>query len=130
MLRSKRDLRVYLRARVLERLGVGVDADDRRRRARQHGRAVALAAREVDDAAAVRRASRDPLVDDEVAAEPVVLLRHVGQRALAGQVQRRDAGRLVALDVELVGHAFARMRTETHVRKGRQPSATSASGRP
>jgi hypothetical protein len=35
-----------------------------------------------------------------VAREPVVLLGHVGQRALAGQRQRRDAGRLVALQVE------------------------------
>ena len=44
--------------------------------------------------------SRDPLVDDEVALVPVVLLRHVGQRALAGERQRRDARRLVALEVE------------------------------
>ena len=77
----------------------------------QHGRAVALAAREVDDAATVD-ALRDPLVDDEVAPVPVVLLRHVGQRALAGEMQRRDAGRLVALDVEL-GHVLARINTET-----------------
>ena len=34
---------------------------------------------------------------------PVVLLRHVRQRPLAREVQRRDARRLVALDVE-VGH--------------------------
>ena len=39
----------------------------------------------------------DPFVDDEVAAEPVVLLGHVGQRALAGQRQRRHARRLIAL---------------------------------
>ena len=44
--------------------------------------------------------ARDPLVDDEVALEPVVLLGHVGQRALAVERERRDAGRLVALDVE------------------------------
>ena len=67
---------------------------------REDGASVALAAREVDDLAAVR-ALRDPLVDHQVAPVPVVLLRHVGERALAGQVQRRDAGRLVALDVEL-----------------------------
>ena len=48
-----------------------------------------------------RGARRDPLVDDQVAPEPVVLLRHVGQRALAGERERRHAVRLVALDVEL-----------------------------
>ena len=128
MLRSKRDLGV-LRAGVLERLGVGVDADHRLRRAREHGGAVALAAREVDDLAPVG-ALRDPLVDHQVAAVPVVLFGDVGERALAGQVQGRDAGRLVALDIELVGHAFARISTEIHVRKGRQPSLTSSSGRP
>ena len=49
----------------------------------------------------------DPLVDDEVAAEPVVLLRHVGQRALAGQLERRHARGLVALETERarLGHA-------------------------
>ena len=81
-----------LQPRVLEGLRVGVHADHGRRRARQHRAAVALAAGEVDDAAAVR-ARRDPLVDDEVAAVPVVLLRHVGQRALAREVERRDARR-------------------------------------
>ncbi len=35
----------------------------------------------------------DPLVDDQVAPVPVVLLGHVGQRALAGQRQRRHARR-------------------------------------
>ena len=89
-----------LQARVLERVRVGVDADHGSGRARQHGRAVALAAREVDHAAAVR-ARRDPLVDHEVAPEPVVLLGDVRQRALAGERERRHALRLVALDVEL-----------------------------
>ena len=42
-----------LGAGVLEGLGVGVDADDARRGPRQHRGAVALAAREVDDLAAV-----------------------------------------------------------------------------
>src|SRR5919199_470515 len=46
------------------------------------------------------RAGGDPLVDRQVAAEPVVLLGDVGQRPLARQVQGRDAGGLVALDVE------------------------------
>ena len=68
----------------------------------EHGRAVALAAGEVDDPPAADPRG-DPAVDDQVALEPVVLLRHVGERALAGQLQGRDAGRLVALEVEL-GH--------------------------
>ncbi len=80
------------------RLRVGVDADDGARRARQHLAAVALAAGHVDDALA-GRARRDPLVDDEVPAVPVVLLRHVGQRALAGERQRRHALGLVRLNV-------------------------------
>jgi hypothetical protein len=95
----ERDLRV-LGPRVLERLGIGVDADDRGRRASELGAAVALAAREVDDPAAAD-ALGDPAVHDQVALEPVVLLGDVRERALAGQVQRRDAGRLVALDVEV-----------------------------
>ncbi len=41
----------------------------------------------------------DPLVDRQVAPEPVVLLGHVGQRALAGQRQRGHAVGLVALHV-------------------------------
>ena len=87
---------------MLVRLRVGVDADDLGGPgARQHVGAVALAARHVDDAQPAHLCG-DPLVDDEVAGEPVVLLGHVGQRALAGQRQRRDAGRLVALQVRLV----------------------------
>ncbi len=82
--------------RVLVRLGVRVDADDARRHAREHVRAVALAAGHVDHALA-GELRRDPFVDDEVAAKPVVLLGHVRQRALAGQRERRDAVRLVAL---------------------------------
>ena len=46
-----------------------------------------------------RHAPGDPLVDREVAAVPVVLLRHVGEGALAGQLERRHARRLVSLDV-------------------------------
>ena len=103
MSRSKRSARPCTQLRVLERVRVGVDADHARRRAPEHGGAVALATREVDHAAAVH-ALRDPLVDDEVAPEPVVLLRHVGQRALAREMEGRDARRLVALHVE-VGQA-------------------------
>ncbi len=72
---------------VLVRLGVGVDADDARRAPREHVGAVALAAGHVDHVQAAD-ARGDPLVDDEMAAEPVVLLRHVRERALARQRQR------------------------------------------
>ncbi len=82
-------------ARVLEGLGVGVHADHLGRALRgEHVGAVALAAGEVDDAHA-RAALGDPLVDGEVAPVPVVLLGNVGQRALAGQLERRDALGLV-----------------------------------
>ena len=89
-----------LQARVLERLRVGVDAHDRGGRAGERRGSVALAAGEIDDPPPVR-AGGDPLVDRQMAPEPVVLLRHVRQRALAGERQRRHALRLVALDVEL-----------------------------
>ena len=127
MLRSKTTCG-YFAAGVLEGLGVGVDADDALRGPRQDSGAVALPAGEVDDLAPVR-ALGDPLVDDEVALVPVVLLRHVGERALTGQVQGRNAGRLVALDEE-VGHAEARINTDTQVRKGRQFSLTVSTGSP
>jgi len=68
---------------VLVRLGVGVDADDARRRTGEHVGPVTLTASHVDDPLA-GNARRDPLVDDQVAPIPVVLLGHVGQRALAG----------------------------------------------
>ena len=42
--------------------------------------------------------SGDPLVDGEVTAVPVVLGRHVGQRPLAGELERRHARRLVAAE--------------------------------
>jgi hypothetical protein len=78
------------RARVLEAgvlvgLGVGVHARDPPRAPRQHLDPIALAAGHVDHLAA-RAALGHPLVDGEVAAEPVVLGGHVGQRALAGQL--------------------------------------------
>ena len=90
---------------VLVRLGVGVDTDDRGRAPRQDVRAVPLPAGHVDHPVA-DRARADPLVDDEVATKPVVLLGDVGQRALAGEAERRDALGLVALEVEL-GHGGA-----------------------
>ena len=93
-------------ARVLVGLGVGVDADHRGGAAREHLRAVALAAGHVDDPPA-DRARGDPLVDREVPAVPVVLLRHVGQRALPRQLERRDPGRLVLLDEGVGGHGRA-----------------------
>ena len=82
--------------RVLVRFGVGVDADDARGAAGEDVGAVALAAGHVDDALAADPPG-DPLVDDQVAAEPVVLLGHVGQRPLAGQRQRRHPRWLVQL---------------------------------
>ena len=87
-------------AGVLERLGVGVDPHDAARGPGEDLGAVALAASQVDDVEPPA-ALGDPLVDDEVAPEPIVLLGHVGQGALPGQRQRRDTGRLVALEVEL-----------------------------
>ena len=44
----------------------------------------------------------DPAIDDEMALKPVVLLGHVGERALARQRQRRNARGLVLLQVGLV----------------------------
>src|SRR5205823_5483417 len=79
-----------------------------RRLTGQHVGAVALTGGDVDDPQA-RDALGDPLVDHEMAPVPVVLLGDVGQRALAGQVQRRHAGRLIALDVQL-GHAAGNSR--------------------
>ncbi len=93
-------VRRVLQARVFERLGVRVDPDDRARGGAEQGRAVPLAAGQVDHAPPVRPRG-DPLVDREVAAEPVVLLRHVRQRALAGERERWHAVGLIALEVEL-----------------------------
>ena len=83
---------------VLVRLRVGVHPDDARGRRGEQVGAVALAAGHVDDPLA-GGSRRDPLVDSQVAPEPVVLLGHVGQRPLAGQRQRRHPGGLVELDV-------------------------------
>ena len=84
--------------RVLVGLGVRVDADHRGGAAGEHLGAVALAAGHVDHPTA-DRPRRDPLVDREVAAVPVVLLGHVRQRSLAGELERGHPGRLVALHV-------------------------------
>ena len=116
-----------LQPRVLERVRVGVDADDRRGAAGEHVAAVALPAREVDHAAAVR-ARRDPLVDDEVAPEPVVLLRHVRQRALPGEVERRHALGLVALDVELGRHGARTVASGGHGPRCRDRAGSRADG--
>ena len=83
---------------MLVGLGVGVDPDHLGGPVGEDIGAVALAAGEVGDAHPVDP-RRDPLVDGQVAAEPVVLLGHVGQRPLTGQLERRDALRLVRLDV-------------------------------
>ena len=77
---------------MLVGLRVGVHPRHVARAARQHGGAVALAAGHVHHVAA-RAARRDPLVHGQVAPEPVVLLGHVRQRALAGQGERRHARR-------------------------------------
>ena len=92
-----------IRPRVLVCLGVGVHAHHLGGAAGQHGGAVALAAGHVEHAPA-DDARADPLIDREVTAVPVVLGGDVGQRPLAGELQRGDARRLVALDVEIRRH--------------------------
>jgi hypothetical protein len=83
---------------VLEGLRVGVHPGHGAGAAGQHLAAVALAARHVHDVEA-GASLRHPLVDGLVAAKPVVLGRDVGQRALAGERQRRHARRLVSLQM-------------------------------
>jgi hypothetical protein len=83
---------------VLVRLRIRVDADHACGGAREHVGAVALATGHVDHAQATH-APRDPLIDHEVAPEPVVLLWDVRQRALAGERQRWHAVWLVCLDI-------------------------------
>ncbi len=90
------------RSCVLVGPGVRVHSDHAPRAAREHVRPVALAARHVHDVEPAA-ALRDPLVDDQVAPVPVVLGRNVGQGPLAGERERGDAGRLLALDVIGVG---------------------------
>ena len=87
---------------VLVRLGVGVDAGDAARAARQQVRAVALAAGEIDDLEPADPGG-DPLVDGEMPPEPVVLRGNVGQRSLAGQLERRHTGRLICLQDRIIG---------------------------
>jgi hypothetical protein len=100
MLRSKVTLAVVYFSRACScASGFASTPIHRRGGAPQHGRPVALAARQVDHPPAVR-ARRDPLVDDEVPLVPVVLLGDVGQRPLAGERERRHAVGLVALEVE------------------------------
>jgi hypothetical protein len=85
-----------LQPRVLEGLGVRVDPRDGRGAVGEYRAAVPLAAGHVDHVEATA-ARRDPAVDDEVAAVPVVLRRDVRKRALAGERQRRDPLGLVLL---------------------------------
>jgi hypothetical protein len=84
--------------RVVVRLRVGVDPDDAGGAARENLGAVALPARHVQHASPDDPGA-DPLIYGEMAAEPVVLGRNVGQRALSGERERRYAGGLIALKV-------------------------------
>ena len=85
---------------MLVGLGVRVDPDHLGRAPGEHRRAVSLAAGEVGDPRPGDPRG-DPLVDGQVAPEPVVLGGHVGQRALAGERQRRHALGLVLLQMGL-----------------------------
>ena len=67
--------------RVLVGLTIRVDADHGCGRPREHVRSVSLATGEVHDSETLG-ALRDPLVDDEVAPEPVVLGGDVRECAL------------------------------------------------
>ena len=69
--------------RVLVGLGIRIDTEDAQSRAREQVGAVALAARHVDHTLAGDPRA-DPLIDRLMAAKPIVLLRHVRQRAFAG----------------------------------------------
>ncbi len=89
---------------VLERLGVGLDANHLRGGIGEHRGAITLAARHVEHAHSAA-ALGDPAIDGEVAPVPVVLLRDVGQRALAGQLERRHSRGLVTLQVPRLAHA-------------------------
>ena len=87
---------------MLVGLRIGVDADDRRGPSRQHRGPVALAAAHVEDPHAAHTRG-NPLVHHEMPPVPVVLVRNVGKRALAGQRQRRHARRLVLLNMLRLG---------------------------
>jgi hypothetical protein len=87
-----------LDAGVLVRLGVRVDAHGAGGALGEHRRPVALAAGHVDHVEAAA-ALGHPAVDRQVAAVPVVLGRHVRERPLARQAERRDPRRLVLLRV-------------------------------
>ena len=93
-------------AGVVVGLGVGIHADHLRRPAGQYGRPVSLPAGHVDHPHPGDPVG-DPFVDGEMAPVPVVLGRDVGQGALSGEGQRRDARRLVALEVGLGAHGPA-----------------------
>ena len=87
---------------MLVGLGVRVDADHVGSGAGEDVRAVSLPAGEVGDALPTT-ALGDPLVHGEVPPEPVVLLRQVGEGALAGERQRGHPVGLVLLHVLQAG---------------------------
>ncbi|CAA9485490.1 MAG: hypothetical protein AVDCRST_MAG13-1422 [uncultured Solirubrobacteraceae bacterium] len=100
---DEREVRAHVaQPRVLVGLRIGVHADHVAGGAGQDVGAVALPAGHVDHPQPADLPG-DPLVDDEVPAEPVVLLGHVGQRALAGEGERRHPVGLVALEEEALG---------------------------
>ena len=84
-----------LEPRVLVGFRVGIHAGHAPGAPGENLHAVALAAGHVDHFEAAA-ALRHPLVDGQVTAKPVVLGRHVGQRALAGQLERGHAGGLTS----------------------------------
>jgi hypothetical protein len=86
---------------VLVGLGIRVDADHLGGPLCEQVRPVPLPAGEVRHPQA-GASLRDPLIDRDMALVPVVLLRDVGQCALAGELERRHALGLVLLQV---GHA-------------------------
>ncbi len=89
--------------RVLVGVGVGVEPDDGGGPPCEDIGAVPLAAGHVEHAPAGDPFG-DPLVHRQVAAKPVVLGGDVGQRPLAGQLERRHPGRLVLLNVGVQWH--------------------------
>ena len=99
-------LEAQVRAAVARRgmlvgLRVGVDPDDLGSRRGEHVRSRIPHRRRDRRRACPSTCRRDPLVDGEVAAVPVVLLGNVGKGPLAGQLQRRDAVGLIGLHVAL-----------------------------
>ncbi len=105
--------------RMLIGLRVRVDTDHLRGGVGQGVRPVTLTTSEIGDAQPPHTLS-DPFVDREMAAVPVVLLRHVWQRPLTRKAQPRDTGRLISLQVV----AFHRRADGTVPRMRAAPDAT------